>query len=388
MSLPSVILKKGRDIPLKCGHPWVFSGGVAKDADSECRGLKAGSLVQVLDADGAYLGMGTWHRGNSIRVRIISRDVLEKLDENFFVGKFRKLLKEKMALLPPDTTGFRLVHSDADGFPGVVIDIFGSIAVYQISAAGFEPYADVMVSALQKVMPLKTVIEKNDDPTVKTGDAIDRAVFFENGLKMVSLCMSGQKTGFFLDQRDARAYLRSISDGRKVLDLFSNAGGFTLSAAAGGAESAVAVDVSEKALEVVYEMLKMNRLSGLEKNVQTVCKDVFEYLEKVQPGDFDIIVCDPPAFAKSRDTVTQALKAYVRLNRKCFEKLDRGGILITSSCSGAVNMDDFQTVVRLAAGQSGRDVRILKTLTQPVDHTLKMSFPEGLYLKTFVVQVL
>lgn len=391
MSLPQVVLKRGRDMPLKGGHPWVFSGAIEKDVDRSMH-LKPGSLVDVLAADGTLLGTGTWHGRNSIRVRMVSREHLEDFTLSFFTSRFRRLLHLKRQLLGPDTTGFRLVHSDADGFPGLIVDVFGSIAVFQLGADGFEEASSLITQALVEVLSPKCVVKRSDDPScvpeVTFGENIDKAIFFENGLKMIALCQSGQKTGFFLDQRSARHELRSLAKGKKVLDLFCNSGGFSLSAAAGGAVQVTGVDVSDKALSLLKEMVRLNKISEKECDVKTVNRDVFEYLDMVRPGSYDIIVCDPPAFAKSHDAVEQARKAYVRLNRKCLEKLERGNILITSSCSGAVTMEDFRDCVRIAAGQSGRDVRILDVLSQPADHTLKMSFPEGQYLKTFILQVL
>ena len=391
MSLPQVVLKKGRDMPLKGGHPWVFSGAIEKDVDRSLN-LKPGSLVDVVAADGTFLGTGTWHGRNSIRVRMVSREHIDGFTQSFFTSRFRALLKQKRSLLEADTTGFRLVHSDADGFPGLIVDVFGSIAVFQLGAEGFEEASDLITKALVEVLSPKCVIKRSDDvsraPVVTFGENIDKAIFFENGLKMIALCQSGQKTGFFLDQRTARQALRLMANGKKVLDLFCNSGGFSLSAAAGGAVQVTGVDVSEKALSLLKEMVRLNKIPEKTCDVKTVNRDVFEYLDMVRPGSYDIIVCDPPAFAKSHDAVEQARKAYVRLNRKCLEKLNSGNILITSSCSGAVTMEDFRDCVRIAAGQSGRDVCILAVLSQPADHTLKMSFPEGQYLKTFILQVL
>ena len=391
MSLPQVVLKRGRDMPLKGGHPWVFSGAIEKDVDRSLH-LKPGSLVDVFSADGAFLGTGTWHGRNSIRVRMVSRDHIESFTLEFFVSRFKRLLRLKQQLLGPDTTGFRLVHSDADGFPGLIVDVFGSIAVFQLGAEGFEEASPLITQALVEVLSPKCVVKRSDDssraPEVTFGENIDKVIFFENGLKMIALCQSGQKTGFFLDQRSARFALRSLAKGKRVLDLFCNSGGFSLSAAAGGAVQVTGVDVSDRALSLFKEMVRLNKIPEKECDVKTVNRDVFEYLDMVRPGSYDIIVCDPPAFAKSHDAVEQARKAYVRLNRKCLEKLENGNILITSSCSGAVTMEDFRDCVRIAAGHSGRDVRILDVLSQPADHTLKMSFPEGQYLKTFILQVL
>lgn len=391
MSLPQVVLRRGREVPLKGGHPWVFSGAVEKDVDRSLH-LKSGALVDVLSSDGQLLGTGTWHGRNSIRVRMVSREHIEGFSREFFVNRFRALLKAKQQFLGHDTTGFRLVHSDADGFPGLIVDVFGSIAVFQLSAEGFEEASDLITDALVQVLSTKCVIKRCDGDSraseVTFGESVDKVVFFENSLKMIALCQTGQKTGFFLDQRDARSALRSISQGKRVLDLFCNSGGFSVSAAAGGAVQVTGVDVSEKALSLLKEMMRLNKISEKNCDVKTVNRDVFEYLEMVRPGSYDIIVCDPPAFAKSHDAVEQARKAYVRLNRKCLEKLKSGNILITSSCSGAVTMEDFRDCVRIASGQSGKDVRILSVLSQPADHTLKMSFPEGQYLKTFILQVI
>ena len=391
MSLPKVVLKKGRDMPLRGGHPWVFSGAIERDVDRSLN-LRAGSLVDVFAFDGTLLGTGTYHGRNSIRVRMVSREHIDGFTQGFFTSRFRTLLKQNRVLLEAGTTGFRLVHSDADGFPGLIVDVFGSIAVFQLGAEGFEEASPLITQALVEVLSPKCVVKRYDEPSrapeVTFGENIDKAVFFENSLKMIALCQSGQKTGFFLDQRSARFALRSLAKGKKVLDLFCNSGGFSLSAASGGAVQVTGVDVSDKALGLLKEMVRLNKISEKDCNIKTVNRDVFEYLDMVRPGSYDIIVCDPPAFAKSHDAVEQARKAYVRLNRKCLEKLDSGNILITSSCSGAVTMEDFRDCVRIAAGQSGRDVRILDVLSQPADHTLKMSFPEGQYLKTFILQVL
>ena len=190
MSLPQVVLKRGRDMPLKGGHPWVFSGAIDKDVDRNLH-LKPGSLVDVFSADGAFLGTGTWHGRNSIRVRMVSREHLDGFTQSFFTYRFRKLLHLKKQLLGPDTTGFRLVHSDADGFPGLIVDVFGSIVVFQLGADGFEEASSLITQALVEVLSPKCVVKRSDDPSrapeVTFGENIDKAIFFENGLKILPL---------------------------------------------------------------------------------------------------------------------------------------------------------------------------------------------------------
>jgi 23S rRNA (cytosine1962-C5)-methyltransferase len=425
LSYPVVILKSGREFPILAGHPWVFSNGVetvegaagsARGTEAEPQGTEAGraaeaprtgSLVEVLSAGGAFLGIGTYHPGNTIRVRMLSRSV-EKIDPAFFTRRFARLKIEKSDHLPADTDGFRLVHADADGLPGLVVDLYGKTAVFQIHTAGMEPFREAVIAALRDpegAIGAEAVVERSDvearrqeglrplEPVVHAGTVDGPVPFRECGLTMLADVLGGQKTGFFLDQRDARTAVRRLAGGRRIVNLFSYSCAFGLAAAAGGAESVTNVDVSGPALHLGGRMFRENGFTPGAGPYLFTEADVFDYLEAEKEnirGDIGpgLLVCDPPAFAKSAGRLEQAKKAYSRLNRLCFESLGPGAVLVTSSCSGMLTADDFLGILRVAAGRAGRSARILASITQPFDHTVLLPFPEGRYLKTFILEIL
>lgn len=393
---PIVTLKAGREFPLLAGHPWVFSNGV-----ETAEGARTGDVVEIRSRSGDFLGIGTYHGGNTIRVRLLSRG-RRPVDEAFFRERFTRLRREKLRHLPPDTDGYRLVHGDADYLPGLVVDLFGKTAVFQIHTAGMEPHREAVVNALAGSVDAEVVVERSDvearrkeglsplPPEVRRGIPAEPLSFREHGLKMLADVLSGQKTGFFLDQRDARREVRRLASGRKVVNLFSYSCAFGLSAAAGGAASVLNVDVSRPALTLGRRMFEENGHTGDRYRFEEA--DVFDYLEG-EKGNLKkllaegLLVCDPPAFAKSFGQLEQAKKAYSRLNRLCFELLDPGAILVSSSCSGMLSQEDFSDILRVAAGRAGRGVRILGAPAQPFDHTQLLAFPEGRYLKTLVLEV-
>ncbi|MDR1932608.1 MAG: class I SAM-dependent rRNA methyltransferase [Spirochaetales bacterium] len=409
-AVPCLRLKPGREFPLLAGHPWVFGGGVA----SAPAGCRAGDIVEVLSAGGDFLGMGTFHPANTIRLRMLSRE-REKIDADFFSRRFERLLVEKRRWLPPDTDGFRLVHADADYLPGLVVDVYGKTAVFQIHTAGMETCRAEIAQALRDPAgPVRAacVVERSDAEArrqdglkprpaeIHFGNVTGPAPFREDGLPLYADVIEGQKTGFFLDQRDARLYVRGLAAGRRALNLFSYSCAFALAALAGGAEEVLNVDSSEAALGLGRSILLENGYGqALEAGrVRFEAADVFEYLEaktaelrgflRGPAGDAPgLLVCDPPAFAKSAAHLEQAKKAYGGLARLCFGLLAPGALFVTSSCSGALSPEEFTAILRIAAGRAGRRVRILKTLSQPFDHTTLLAFPEGPYLKTCVMEV-
>jgi len=396
-SYPVVRLKPGREVPVLAGHPWIFSKGI----ETKER-IGAGALVEVVSHDGRPLGIGTFHPGNTIRVRMLSPR-REKIDEAFFAARFAGLERLKLLHLPPETDGYRLVHGDADGLPGLVVDVFGGVAVFQIHTAGMEPFRDAIVEALDGTLHPEAIVERSDiesrrqdrlrpvDPAVRKGRVEDAVPFLENGLRFRADVISGQKTGFFLDQRDARSLARALAKGRKVLNLFSYTSAFGLAAAAGGAESVTNVDVSSRALDLGRRLFDESGFVG-DDRWRFVQSDVFDFFavedERVgQEFGKGLVVCDPPAFAKSYDRIEQAKKAYLKLNRICLEALSPGAVLLTCSCSGMLSAEDFREILRLAAGQAGRSVRVLGSLGQPFDHTQLLAFPEGRYLKVLALEV-
>jgi 23S rRNA (cytosine1962-C5)-methyltransferase len=399
---PRLRLKPGREFPLLAGHPWVFGGGVA----SAPGGCRPGSVVEVFSSGGEFLGIGTFHPANTIRVRMLSRE-REEITGGFFRRRFSRLLAEKRRWLPADTDGFRLVHADADYLPGLIVDLYGKAAVFQIHTAGMEAYRREIAEVLRDPagpVGAACVVERSDvesrrqeglDPRpaeTHYGNVDGPIGFREEGLRMYADVLEGQKTGFFLDQREARSRVRLIAAGRRVVNLFSYSCAFGLAALAGGAREILNVDVSEAALGLGGRIFSENGFAENAGRVRFEAADVFSYLEahREELRAFladGLLVCDPPAFAKSASRLEQAKKAYAGLNRLCFELLAPGALFVTSSCSAALSPAEFTAILRVAAGRAGRRARVLAGLSQPCDHTTLLAFPAGPYLKTCVVEV-
>jgi 23S rRNA (cytosine1962-C5)-methyltransferase len=394
---PTAILKSGKDIPLRAGHPWVFSNAIDKVEGAP----GPGDIVVVKSAKGELLGLGTWNGMNSIRIRLLTHDVSEKIDADFFTKRFVKLAEWKESHLPPNTNGYRLVHAEADGLPGLIVDRYADVFVFQIHTVGMDQLREVVLEALKTLTP-SAIVERSDvearlreglktlAPTVHVGSVNGPVAFQEHGLKFFADVLNGQKTGFFLDQRDARARVGALSKGKRVLNLFGYTGAFSVHAAKGGANFVATVDVSTPALEMAEKQFKAN---GFDPDDETkylfLEADVLDLMrsDSLEGGPYDVIVCDPPAFAKTDAQVPNAIKAYTEVNTACLRHLKPGGMLVTSSCSGRVSSEDFRSLLRLAAGRAGREVRLLDFLGQPVDHAERLAFPEGRYLKTAILEV-
>lgn len=392
MNYPVVILRRGKEKSILAGHPWVFSKALEQGLPS---GAAPGTLVRLHGAEGRPLGTGIYNPLTSIRVRLLSRTE-EKIDTAFFARRFRGLAAQKKPLLPDGTTAYRLAHGDADDMPGLIVDCYEDTAVFQIHTAGMDPLREMIVEGLCAALDCRAVMERSDvisrrreglkdmPADIRFGKINAPTAFTENGLKFTADVVNGQKTGFFLDQRDARDYVRSAARGKNLLNLFCYTGAFSVYAAAGGAASVVSVDDSRDAVQAAEAHFKLNNLTG---SHQFLKEDAFDFCSRMQREGrtFDFIICDPPAFAKSREKIKGALQAYARINAACLRLLKEGGILLSSSCSGAVTLEDFRGVLKTAGAQARRDLKVMRTFSQSFDHTDKLSFPEGRYLKTLVL---
>lgn len=393
MAYNTLYLKKGKDESLKRFHPWVFSGALQQIPS----GLEEGSIVRVLDNDGKFIAVGHWQIG-SIAVRVLSFDD-EEINFDFWKRRLKVADDVRRSIGVAgraDNTTYRMVHGEGDNLPGLVIDRYGSTVVMQAHSVGMHVYREEIAKAIVDVMngEVENVYYKSEttlpfkaDLNQENGFLIGGSkdnVALENGLKFHVDWLKGQKTGFFVDQRDNRSLLEHYAKGRSVLNMFCYTGGFSFYAMRGGAKLVHSVDSSAKAIDLTNANVELN-FPGDERH-KAYAEDAFKYLEAM--GDqYDLIILDPPAFAKHKDALRNALRGYTKLNAKAFEKIKPGGILFTFSCSQAVNKDQFRMAVFTAAAQSGRSVRILHQLHQPADHPINIYHPEGEYLKGLVLYV-
>lgn len=387
-------LKKGKEESLDRFHPWVFSGALTEPLPEN---LEEGEVVGVENSTGRFIGTGHFQIG-SIAVRILDFSERE-IDASFFAERLREALavRETLGLSRPDNNAFRLVHGEGDFLPGLVVDIYGPTAVVQAHSPGMHYCRDIIARELvnlknidiknvyyksETTLPFKARLDPQNDYLIG-GFAGNEAV--ENGLKFNIDWLRGQKTGFFVDQRDNRSLLEHYSKGRKVLNMFCYTGGFSVYAMRGGAELVHSVDSSEKAITLTDANINLN-FPGDARH-KSFAEDAFKYLDRMQPGDYDLVILDPPAFAKHRSALRNALRGYQKLNFKAMEKLAPGSLLFTFSCSQAVSREQFRLAVFSAAAQCRRKIRILHQLTQPADHPVNIYHPEGEYLKGLVLYV-
>ena len=389
--MKQIYLKRGKEESLRRFHPWVFSGAILKADD----GIEEGDFVRVVSNEGVFIAVGHYQKG-SIAVRVLSfRDT--EIDANFWSARLASALNMRIAIGladNPNNNTYRLVHGEGDMVPGLIIDVYGKTAVMQAHSIGIHNCRKMIAEQLLKVMGrrLENVYYKSET-TLPFMDNMENGFIFggsndniaiENGLKFYVDWLRGQKTGFFVDQRENRALLEHFAMGRKVLNMFCYTGGFSFYAMRGGAKLVHSVDSSAKAIELTNRNVELN-FPGDHRH-QAFCEDAFKFLE--QDGDqYDLIILDPPAFAKHRGALHNALKGYTRLNSKAFQKIQPGGILFTFSCSQVVTKEHFRNAVFTAAAQAGRKVRILHQLHQPADHPINIYHPEGEYLKGFVLYV-
>lgn len=392
-SITTLFLRRGKSESLKRFHPWVFSGAIA-GANGK---LNEGDVVRIVSNENELMGYGHYQIG-SIAVRMLTFKE-EKIDHAFWVARLSEALRLRKALQltgRADNNIYRLVHGEGDRLPGLVIDVYGKTAVMQAHSVGMhmsrEQIADALIEASEGLienvyyksettLPFKADLHQ-ENGFLRGHDEGNVAV--ENGLKFHIDWLRGQKTGFFVDQRENRSLLEHYAKGRNVLNMFCYTGGFSVYAMRGGANLVHSVDSSAKAIDLTRANAEMN-FPG-DACHEAFAEDAFKFLEQAG-SNYDLIVLDPPAFAKHKDALPRALKGYTRLNAIAFRKIKPGGIVFTFSCSQAVNKDQFRLAVFTAAAQSGRHVRILHQLHQPADHPINIYHPEGEYLKGLVLEV-
>lgn len=389
----NVYLKRGKEESLKRFHPWIFSGAI-HHADE---GIEEGEIVRVITADGEFIAVGHYQIG-SIAVRVLSFHD-ECIDIPFWRASLESALQMRIAVgiadCPQNNT-YRLVHGEGDNLPGLVIDCYGDTAVMQAHSVGMHVSRMDICEALVQVMGnrIKNVYYKSETTLPFKADLGQENGFIygntnentavENGLRFHVDWLKGQKTGFFVDQRENRTLLEHYSKGKRVLNMFCYTGGFSVYAMRGEAELVHSVDSSAKAIELTKKNVELNFPGDMRH--EAFCEDAFKYLD-ANNAKYDLIVLDPPAFAKHRGALHNALKGYTRLNVKGLQRIKKGGILFTFSCSQVVTKDHFRNAVFTAAAQAGRRVRILHQLHQPADHPINIYHPEGEYLKGLVLYV-
>ncbi|WP_092110620.1 class I SAM-dependent rRNA methyltransferase [Prevotella sp. KH2C16] len=389
----TILLKKGKEESLLRFHPWIFSGAIQRMDE----GIEEGEPVRIFTHRGDFVAVGHYQVG-SIAVRVLSfRDI--EINQDFWESRLKSALRMRVGIGiadNPSNNTYRLVHGEGDNLPGLVIDCYGETAVMQAHSVGMHVCRQQICNALTQVMGerIQNVYYKSETTLpykaelgqengfIYGGSNNDVAV--ENGLKFHVDWLKGQKTGFFVDQRENRALLERYAKNRSVLNMFCYTGGFSVYAMRGGATLVHSVDSSAKAIELTKQNIALNFPD--DKRHQAFCEDAFKYLD-ANDGKYDLMVLDPPAFAKHRGALHNALKGYTRLNVKGLERIKPGGILFTFSCSQVVTKDNFRNAVFTAAAQAGRKVRILHQLHQPADHPINIYHPEGEYLKGLVLYV-
>ena len=415
---PKIVLRPGKEESLRRFHPWIFSGAI--DPKRSPQGLQEGDTVSVHAANGDFLAVGQLQIG-SIAVRVLSFEP-EPIDEAFYRRRLAEALRLRRALnlVRLDRQIYRLVHGEGDHLPGLVIDIYGDTAVMQAHAVGVHLHRHLIAAALQQAyaeaqkaatpeaaasfhlqniyyksestLPYKAEVDKRNEYLLGGPQAASEGAAAsesrENGLVFLPNWEEGQKTGFFIDQRDNRALVGRFAKDRRVLNMFCYTGGFSVYALAGGAAQVDSVDASARAMALTDAHVQAN-FGGtpVAARHRSFTQDAFDFLDKMEKDAYDLIVLDPPAFAKHRDVLHQALQGYRKLNAKAFEKIAPGGWLFTFSCSQAVDKEHFRQAVFSAAAASGRRVRIVQMLSQGADHPINIYHPEGEYLKGLLLYV-
>ena len=394
--MEKLTLKKGREKALLRRHPWIFSGAV-KDISGD---PKPGETIAVTDSKGQFLAWGAYSPKSQIRARIWSWDESQSIDQAFFQGRISRAIKLRETWIDQkNTTAYRLIHAESDNLPGLIVDRYNDFLVVQILSAGIERWRGEITRVLIDLLDPAGIYERSDVAVrelegleERTGSLYGKTpnrpiLITENGIKFKIDFTTGQKTGFYLDQRDNRQFSRDISQGKLVLNCFSYTGGFTAYALAGGAESVLSIDSSEEAIHLAKENVLVNQ-GSLDK-CDWIVGDVFEELRTLrdQGQQFDLVILDPPKFAPTASQAKQAARGYKDINLYGFKLLKPGGTLMTFSCSGGIDERFFQKIVADAALDAEVDAQILYKLSQAPDHPTHLAFPEGTYLKGLVVRV-
>jgi len=390
MKLPRVILKPGKEKSVAINrHPWIFSGAIDVFPN-----LSLGDLADVYSSKGEFLARAYFHPDNSIAGRVISYtqddigDVIE--------SKLQDAAALRAASIQPDTNCYRLVNAEADGLPGLVVDKYNDVFVMQISTAGMEKLKSIVVEKIAKLFPIRSLYEKSTSSArtqegleafqgVILGELVEEVLVEENGIEFFVSLTHGQKTGLFLDHREMRRLIGKCSKNKKVLNCFAYTGGFSLYALAGGASHVTSVDISESACNYANKNSHRNQFPS--DHHEVVCEDVFDFLSNEKEWNYDLIIVDPPAFAKKRKDIESATIGYRRLNSLIFSKVKKGALVLTSSCSYFIDKQNFQHIIFQAGAENNRDIRILQHHILAADHPLSLYHPEGEYLKSLLLYI-
>jgi 23S rRNA (cytosine1962-C5)-methyltransferase len=379
--------------PIVGHHPWVFSGALKNIPDK----IESGTPVHLISDKGQFLAHGYFNSYSQIAVRIWSYDENEEVDYDFFEKRIRGAYEiRKNWVESKKIDSYRLVNSENDLLPGLIVDKYGDYFSVQFHTRGIEKWEKEIVDSLVAIFEPKGIYERSDiavrrieELEQKTGllygDVPDKVKILENGYKFYVDIKTGQKTGFFLDQRDKRAAIQKYCEGKSVLNCFSYTGGFSVYALSAGAKKVVSVDTSQSALDLADENVGLNKLD--KKSCEFVCEDVKLYLQNIQPDDFDVIILDPPAFIKDRRKKEEGIVGYKKINEAALRALSSGSILVTCSCSAHLSLSDFRYILSESAGRAGKTVQILETLTHGIDHPELVAYTEGEYLKCFILRV-
>lgn len=391
MNYPVLQLKPKRERSILLKHPWIFSGGLERKPKAQ-----EGEIVEIRSHDQKVLGYGFYSEKSQISCRMFDwqnhPSDFEKAD--YWSEKIRQALLLRKAILPADTDAFRLLHAEGDFLPGIIADVYANVVVLQILIRGIEQRKELILEAFRRNgfrnIYLKTKSSSQNIEEISSqsgwlsGSGEGNITSKENGLLFNIDFIEGQKTGFFIDQRDNRQLLKTLSHGKKVLNTFCYTGGFSVYALSGGATEVHSVDISEEAVKLAEENVTLNFPNAPHKGFAVDC---FDYLKDMPENEYDLIVLDPPAFAKNARAIDNASRGYKQINMRAFKKIKPGGILFTFSCSQNISKDLFQKIVFGAAADVGRNVRIIYQLHQPADHPVNIYHPEGEYLKGLVLWV-
>ena len=389
--LPKIVLKKGKEKPLLRGHPWVFSGAVGK-VEGE---VSPGDVGEVYSREGQFLGLGHLNPRSQIILRLLTQKK-EELGENFFRERILRAVALREEWFRGKNNAYRIINGEGDYLPGLIVDRYGETLVLQCFTAGMDRLKGILTNLLGKEFRPQSIYERSDVATrseeglgessgllygKKVPDFIE---IEEYGCRFKANVKKGQKTGFYLDQRENRFFLRKLSEGKRILDCFCFTGAFSIHAGSGGAKEVTLIDSSEEALGVAEEHFGLNHLEKIPH--QLIRGDVFEVMRGLEPG-YDVLILDPPPFAKKKGHLPGASRGYKDLNLWAFRLLNKGGLLFSFSCSHHMNWDLFQKIIFSAALDSGRNVQLMGRMGHPWDHPINLSHPEGEYLKGLICRV-
>lgn len=396
----AIVTKKGENSILN-GHPWVFEGEI-KDISNE---YINGDLVDVVNEKGKYLGTGFINDNSKIRIRIVTRNINDTIDSNFWKRRVTYAYNYRLQVMnKEDYKCMRIIFGEADGFPGLTVDRFNDILVCEVLSLGIEKNKDMIFSSLLDVLTengeeINAIYERNES-LIRKKEGLDlyKGYYFkneciqlnytiieENGIKYKVDYENGQKTGFFLDQKQNRLAIRNISNGKRVLDCCTHTGSFSFNAIMGGAIESTALDISEEALNITRENSKLN---NMENKMKYVNADLFDYLRNIEKGKFDFIILDPPAFTKSRKTLNNALKGYKEINKLAMKALKRGDFLATASCSSFATPELFISMLKDASKEAGVGLKLVEEKRQSSDHPILLGVKETEYLKFYIFQII